>query len=266
MRFVLALFACLLFPLAALAQGVAPPVPLGDDPFALLAQLEQAARGSNWILLAPLAIMLAVFILRRFGRALLPAVATNRGGAVLAVLGALAAALFAALALPGPHSVAQVLSVAVPLLMANKLLFDKLKVLGLDLSVDPVPAGAPAPSPVPPAAVALLLVCALGLGACKHLPTPGQAVNCGIESGRDNFRDIVVAADAILGGAPAADWQAKIETLALKFGIDAVTCAVQVIIGNLNAASSDPVYLSRYGAAPAVELDRAQAFLAAHSR
>lgn len=116
----------------AAAPAAAPAVVFPDpeaDPLGLIAQVVGAVRAKNWLLAVPLLLLGAVWALRKYGARAWPWLATNKGGAALAIFAAAVTAVLSAVLAPGPHSLAQVLSAAVGLLLANQLLFAYLKKL-----------------------------------------------------------------------------------------------------------------------------------------
>lgn len=123
----------------------------GTDPVSLLSQIVSAIQGKQWLLVVPLATLALVWGARVFLRKSVPWLATDRGGAVLGLVAATATAFLAAVALPGGHSVSGVIVAIFAALMTNKTVFDLLKKLGIDMSVDPVDGHAleGAKTPVP---------------------------------------------------------------------------------------------------------------------
>ncbi|WP_233604967.1 hypothetical protein [Corallococcus sp. AB030] len=91
------LFLCLVFPSVAFAQANSTPDPGNVESFARL--ILDAVTARNWALVASLAVIALVYVLRRFVGAWWPLLRTARAGAVLALLlsvsGAMANALLA---------------------------------------------------------------------------------------------------------------------------------------------------------------------------
>ena len=100
---------------------VAPVV--ADDPFKLVEQILAAAQAKNWLLLVPVACLLAVFLVRKFVGPKVPWLQTDRGGALLNLLSAVFAAVVSAALVPGPHTVVSVVGTIVTVLLGNQLLF-----------------------------------------------------------------------------------------------------------------------------------------------
>ena len=135
------------------------------DSTALLTQIFTAIGEHNWLMAIPLLTIVLIFALRTIAAKVKALVwfTTDQGGALLSLAGAVATAVVAAAATSGPHTFAQVVLVAFPVLISNKMIFLWLKKLGIDLSVD-----APAPTDpadpvvpggnVPPAAKAVIIL------------------------------------------------------------------------------------------------------------
>jgi hypothetical protein len=110
----------LLMPVGAYAQVTQPaslpvavdagpivPVPVvspDTDPGGFAGVILDALKSSNWRLLAVLVVILAVWLLRRFGGKAWPWLATDRGGAVCALVMGMAATLAGILAAGGKLS------------------------------------------------------------------------------------------------------------------------------------------------------------------
>ncbi|MCY1045618.1 hypothetical protein OV208_30160 [Corallococcus sp. bb12-1] len=86
---------CLVFPSIAFAQVATSPDPGNVESFARL--VLDAVTARNWALVASLAVVGLVYVLRRFAGAWWPLLRTARAGAVLAVLVAVAGAVSNAL-------------------------------------------------------------------------------------------------------------------------------------------------------------------------
>lgn len=99
------------------------PVVAQDDPFKLVEQILAAAQAKNWLLLVPVACLLAVYLVRRFLGPKVPWLQTDRGGALLNLLSAVFAAVVSAALVPGPHTVVSVIGTIVTVLLGNQLLF-----------------------------------------------------------------------------------------------------------------------------------------------
>lgn len=120
-----------LFPLVVLAQVVLPGVvPDPDqDPMGLVKFFVQALAEKNWLLATPAGLICLVAAARAFGGKYIPWLTTDRGGALLALLAAVGAAVATAALFPGPHSVVQVLTAVGTVLLGNQLFFIWLKKL-----------------------------------------------------------------------------------------------------------------------------------------
>jgi hypothetical protein len=119
------------------------------DPASLLAQILAALQARQWLTLAPLVILALIWFARSFLRRPIPWLATNAGGAALGILAAMATAVYSAAALPGEHTAASIAVAAFSILIGNRTLFELLKQVGVDLSVDPpaAPDAKPAAEP-----------------------------------------------------------------------------------------------------------------------
>jgi hypothetical protein len=151
---------------------------------AFVNQILAAVHAHNLLLAIPLGALLVIWALRKFGSTVLKIAwfANDQGGAVLALLAAVAEAVVAAAVLPGPHAIAAtVLWIAVTL-FRNHLLYALLKkatigtrfaswfaLLGDDDPEAPVVPG----GTVPPAAKAIILL-ALGAGLLWSSPARAQ--------------------------------------------------------------------------------------------
>ena len=86
---------------SVLAQ-VAPVVPLPEaDLSAFAGSILAAFQARNWALLTALALLAIVFAARKFGGKLWPFLVTDRGGALLSLVGGLALSIAAAASAPG---------------------------------------------------------------------------------------------------------------------------------------------------------------------
>lgn len=94
-----------------------------DDALSLIKAIIDAAGGKNWLLLVPVSALLLVFLVRKFVGPKVPWLQTDRGGALLALLGAIASAVVSAAVVPGPKSALSVAMAAVTFLLGNQLLF-----------------------------------------------------------------------------------------------------------------------------------------------
>lgn len=94
-----------------------------DDALSLIKAIIDAASAKNWLLLTPVACLLVVFVVRKFVGPKVPWLQTDRGGALLNLLSAIAAAVISAAVVPGPKTVVGVVIAALTVLMANQLLF-----------------------------------------------------------------------------------------------------------------------------------------------
>lgn len=119
---------CLVVPLSALAGPPVIPEPSDMEAFARLAF--EAVTQRNWALVAALAVIAIVYVLRRFGGTRFPFLRTDRGGALLVLLVALAGAVGNVLLAGTPFTVAVLVHVLVVALSAaggfnllKKLLF-----------------------------------------------------------------------------------------------------------------------------------------------
>lgn len=114
-----------------------------DDVMGLLQSILAAAGGKNWLLMVPLVVLAVISAFRMWIVPKFPALAwfrTDRGGALLALLGAVTMAVVAAVAVPGPHSAVFVVVAVVTMLVANQALFGWLKKLLAPTGADAVQA------------------------------------------------------------------------------------------------------------------------------
>lgn len=115
-----------------------------DDTLALIQQVFSAVGAKNWLLAVPLIVLAVIAAFRMWIVPLAPAklawFKTDRGGALLALIGALATSIIAAAAVPGPHSAAQIIGAAFVFLMGNQALFGWLKKLISPTGADAVKA------------------------------------------------------------------------------------------------------------------------------
>jgi hypothetical protein len=100
-----------------------------DDALSLIKAIIDAAGAKNWLLLVPVACLLAVFLIRKFVGPKVPWLQTDRGGALLNLLSAIAAAVISAAVLPGPKTAMSVIIAALTVLLGNQLLFSWAKKL-----------------------------------------------------------------------------------------------------------------------------------------
>ena len=222
-----------------------------DTTAALITQLLHAVEASQWLLVVPLAVLVAVYLVRRVLARAIPWVATNQGGAVLALVAAAAQAVAAAAVLPGPHTVVGVLLVAVPVFMANEVVFQAAKKLGIDLSVDP-PAQLDAPKPTA-SGTAKVLTALLLVG------TVTSASGCAWWSSQPQFRaDIAGCAtgvvmsevEALMGEVSVAmqgnpvDWDKHLDKLILRApqaGLCAILALADALSGGTGGSQTDPL-------------------------
>lgn len=99
--------ALVVFPIVALAQGDAGPVLTPDDAARLL---DRAILGKEWALLASLAVVGVVFVLRRVGARLWAWLGTPKGAVFLSMVGGTATALALALGAGATFSLGLLLS------------------------------------------------------------------------------------------------------------------------------------------------------------
>lgn len=111
-----------------------------DDALSLIKAIIDAASGKNWLLLVPVAALLVIFLVRKFVGPKVPWLQTDRGGALLALLGAVASAVVSAAVVPGPKSVLSVAMATVTFLLGNQLLFTWLNKLLSPSGADAVKA------------------------------------------------------------------------------------------------------------------------------
>lgn len=100
----------LLFPVVALAQAVMPDPDAGVAGFA--AAIYQAFAAKNWAVLIALGLVGLVSLARHYGGKVWPFLGTDRGGALLSLVGGLGIAVFTAATAAGTHTVLQVLGTA----------------------------------------------------------------------------------------------------------------------------------------------------------
>ncbi len=106
-----------LFPSLALSQAMAAPaaaaIPTMPDPEGNLADFAgavyQAFATRNWGVLIALVLLGLVFLARHFGSKVWPFLSTDRGGALLSLVGGLGISVFAAATAAGTHTLLQVL-------------------------------------------------------------------------------------------------------------------------------------------------------------
>jgi hypothetical protein len=114
-----------------------------DDVMSLIQSILSAAGAKNWLLMVPLIVLSLISVFRLWIVPKFPALAwftTDRGGALLALLGAATMAVVAAVATPGPHSAVSVIVAVVTMLVANQALFGWLKKLLAPTGADAVQA------------------------------------------------------------------------------------------------------------------------------
>ena len=171
-----------MLPAMAFGQPAAPVTDPGSDPMAFVNQILAAAHAHNWLLAIPLGALLVIWALRKFGAAILKVAwfAGDQGGAVLAILAAVAEAVVAAALLPGPHAVAATVLWIGVTLFRNHLLYALLKKATIGtrfaswfalLPADPADPAVPGGT-VPPVVKALVL---LSLGAGLLVSSPAHA-------------------------------------------------------------------------------------------
>lgn len=118
-----------------------PTVINPDDALKLIEQVIKMVGDKNWLVAVPLIVLAVIAAFRQWIVPLTTKLAwfkSDRGGALLALLGAIATSIIAASAVPGPHTAGQVLSAALVFLIGNQALFTWLKKLvapsGADLA------------------------------------------------------------------------------------------------------------------------------------
>lgn len=120
-------------PVSVVADAVkAAPAAMPDpeaDPLKLVSEFVKAAQAKNWLLLVPLALVALIALARRFLGKYVPFLQTDRGGALLSLLAAVAAALYAAATSSGSASLPQILVAAGATLLGNQLVFGYVKKL-----------------------------------------------------------------------------------------------------------------------------------------
>lgn len=214
-----------------------------SDPVALITQLLHAIEAAQWLLVVPLAVLVAVTLTRRLLARAVPWVATDQGGAVLGLVAAAAQSVVAAALLPGPHTVVGVVTVALPIFIANEVVFRSLRKLGVDLSVDP-PAQFEQPKP-PSGVVSGLVVPLLLLAALT------SASGCAWWQSQPKLRAdlsacatgvVVGEVEALMGEAATAlqqhpnDWDAHLDALLARGG-QAALCAVLALADALSSGT-----------------------------
>lgn len=222
-----------------------------DTTAAIITQLLHAVEASQWLLVVPLAVLVAVYLVRKVLARAIPWIATDQGGAVLALVAAAAQAVAAAAVLPGPHTVVGVLLVAVPVFMANEVVFQAAKKLGIDLSVDP-PAQFDAPKPTA-SGTAKVLTALLLVG------TVTSASGCAWWQARPKLQAdlsacatgvVVSEVEALMGEAATAlqsspvDWDKHLDALVARGG-QAALCAIlalaDALAGGTGGSQTDPL-------------------------
>jgi hypothetical protein len=221
-----------------------------SDPVALITQLLHAVEAAQWLLVVPLAVLVAVTLTRRLLARAIPWVATDQGGAVLGLVAAAAQSVVAATLLPGPHTVVGVVTVALPIFVANEVVFRSLRKLGVDLSVDP-PAQFEAPKS--PSGVARVLVPLL------LLATLTSASGCAWWQKQHELQAdlsacatgvVVSEVEALMGEAATAlqqnpvDWDRHLDQLVARGG-QAALCAIlalaDALSGGTGGSQTDPL-------------------------
>ncbi len=102
--------AAAVFPVLAMAQAATSTLPdPGTDLLGFAGAIFSAFQAKNWGVLAALGLAGLVFLARTFGAKALPFLGTDRGGALLSLLGGLAMSVFTAATAPGTHTFLQVL-------------------------------------------------------------------------------------------------------------------------------------------------------------
>jgi hypothetical protein len=99
--------------LPSVADAVADPVPVvvpqPDDMAAFAGAVLAAVQAKNWAMLVALGLVLLVWAARKFGGKFWPFLTTDRGGALLSLVGGLALSIAAAAAAPGASGIGSVL-------------------------------------------------------------------------------------------------------------------------------------------------------------
>lgn len=117
---------------------------------------------------------------------------------------------------------------------------------------------------VPPVVPILLLAAALGVTSCKTVTVPDAgtvvtiAETCAVKAVHDVALSIIGDVNSALA-ATEASWEGELAALALKFGSDAVKCAIAEVTNSSIAkasASHDPL--------ESLKAERGKAWLAAH--
>lgn len=238
----------------------------------LLQQLFDALDARNYLLAVPLLVLGLIWFVRMFLRHVPkvgPWIAGDMGGAVFGILGAVAQGVIVAAALPGEHRPSQVIVAVVGFLFVNQTFFASLKKLGIDLSVDPPQPGEKLPTPGTTAGtgLAILLVCTLTLPGCAFFkPLQPKLVHCATDPGG---KAVIEVGDA-LDLPTRQETEAKLEGLALSYGIDVVVCIVGVIVEGLenyhpNGGAGAICEQAPCPIAPEVKLIRAYRFLDRHN-
>lgn len=122
-RWVLALLAALLFPMVGWAQSLpaTPPVNVETAPEQLALMLLEAIGSGNWAMVAVMGVLLAVWLLRKFGAQLVPALGNPKLAPWMALVASIAAAVGTALMAGEVISVALLLKAVVIALAAGGL-------------------------------------------------------------------------------------------------------------------------------------------------
>ncbi|MBI5549323.1 MAG: hypothetical protein HY901_36015 [Deltaproteobacteria bacterium] len=255
---------------AATVTTIAPVVAQaepGTNPAALLQQLLGAVDAQNWLLAIPLLVLLAVWLARIGLVRLVPWFGTDPGGAAMAIAGAIATAVIAAAALPGPHTVAQVVLATITNLVGNEVFFRALKKLGVDLSVDPPKARADI---TPGAATGLFLVVCLVplLGGCNAHLKPGtgsKLIDCAEAAVASQVTPELVAEVAAELQGRNVDWQSRLDKVVAAGGAAAicalVTVASQLELGGGGTGGGGEALVSKSGLPVSTVLTRAYVYL-----
>ena len=143
---------------AAVQPAVPPAVPSTDDPGVLLRDLVDAGQGGEWWIVGALAAVLATWVLRKIVVPVVPWFASDRGGAVLALVVGLLGAVSITFAAGRPSWGAIVDGVKLALLAIGTFVAGKKLASPSDLRKIAGP-------------VAILVAAGLALGACNPVQT-----------------------------------------------------------------------------------------------
>lgn len=228
----------------------------------LLQQLFDALDARNYLVAVPLFVLGLVWFVRLFLRRVPkvgPWIASDMGGAVFGILGAVAQGVLVSAALPGEHRPSQIIVATVGFLFINQTFFVSLKKLGVDLSVDPVepkPAGDAGAKVWTQSGLVILLACALSLSACSAAQKAAveayfRAVGeCSLGSATEQGAALIAELDTATKQPGQIDWKARGTAL----GFDVLKCALEALANVVQNRLEVAVAKVEMGAMPDAEV------------